>query len=370
MPTQPRDRPLNEEFRILRIFLLLVTTIAALYLLGLIWGTLGAFSDILLLVFLAWLLSFILEPWVTGFTRAGVARPVAAGLVYLVVAGMFILAGLIVIPLLANQTSSFIAALALSTNEPPRWVTELQQNLAASGIALDLNSLVRQETASFQAFSTATLTSTVTLAASLFSILIGAFLVLIFSFYFVIDGERLWQITLDHLPIRYHDELIFVKRAVSTSFSGFLRTQVLLGLLMGMLTYLTLLGFGVEFAVTAATFAGLSMIVPVIGPLLSILPPVLVTLVTQPDRTLVVFVILLTLQAVVVNVIGPLLFKRSIGIHPVVVLVSFLMGLRLAGVWGAIFAVPIAGVVLIIGSQLLQHWFGPGRSAPELDWPR
>jgi len=359
----------DEELRVLRWFLGIVTIIAGLYLLGLIWGVLGQFSDILLLLFLAWLLSFILDPWVNHFSSFGLPRPVAAGVVYLFVSGIVVLSGLIFIPLLADQTSSFLSALALTQTDTPRWIKELQQMLAGSGVAIDLNSLVRQQIESFQAFSAETLTSTVALAASIFSILFGAFLVLIFSFYFIVDGERLWRVTLAHMPVRYHDELLYVKRAISTSFSGFLRTQVLLGILMGALTFVILMAFGVQYAVTASTFAGLAMIVPVLGPILSIIPPVLVTLVTQPAKTVVVFLILFALQAIVVNVIGPLLFKRSIGIHPVVVLVAFLVGLKLAGGWGAIFAVPVAGIILIVGSQLVRHWFGPGRSVPELDWP-
>ena len=370
MPEEIKDFNLKkEELRILRWFLWTITIIAGLYLLGLVWVALGSFADIILLIFLAWLLSFILEPWVNHISDLGLPRAASAGVVYLFVSGLVVLSGLIFIPLLADQTSSFINALALSESNPPGWIQELQRLLSSVGISIDLNSLVKQQILSFQNFSADTLTSTITLAASVFSILFGSFLVLIFSFYFVVDGEKLWRLTLAHMPPSYHDELIFLKKAISTSFAGFLRTQVLLGVLMGTITFMILLIFGVEYAVTAATFAGLAMIMPVIGPLLSIIPPLLVTLVTQPDKTLFVLLILFILQAVVVNVVGPLLFKRSIGIHPVLVLVAFLIGFKLAGLWGAVFAVPVAGVLLIIGSQLLRHWFGPGRSVPELDWP-
>lgn len=374
MSGEPRNLTLKqEELRILRWFLWTITIIAGLYLFGLVWVALGNFADIILLIFLAWLLSFILEPWVTHLKDLGLPRAASAGVVYLLVSGIVVLSGLIFIPLLADQTSSFINALALSQNDPPddppAWIQELQAALSSTGISIDLNSLVRQQIQSFQNFSADTLTSTISLAAGIFSILFGSFLVLIFSFYFVLDGEKLWRLTLAHMPNNYHDELVFIKNAISTSFAGFLRTQVLLGILMGAITLIILMIFGVEYAVTAATFAGLAMIMPVIGPLLSIVPPLLVTLVTQPDKALLVFMILFILQAVVVNIVGPLLFKRSIGIHPVLVLVAFLIGFKLAGGWGAIFAVPIAGVLLIIGSQLLRHWFGPGRSVPELDWP-
>jgi len=359
----------QEEPLALRWFLWAVLAVTGFYLSGLLWGVLGQFSDIILLVFLAWLLSFVLEPWVSRLSSFGLPRVLGAGIVYLLVAGTLALAGFIFVPLLAQQTSSFVSALALSQQEAPNWILSLQQNLSSNGVNVDLNALVRGQINSFQTFSALTSTSVVALAASILSILFYAFLVLIFSFYFVLDGEHLWRLMLAHMPKRYHDELLFVSRAVATSFSGFLRIQVLLGIMMGVITFITLAAFGVEFAVTAATFAGLIMVVPVLGPPLSMVPPTLATLVTQPDKTWIVFLFLFLAQAITVNIIGPLFFKRSIGIHPVLVLTSFLIGLKVAGGWGAIFAVPIAAILLIIGSQLLRHWYGPGRRVPELDWP-
>lgn len=341
-----------EELPILKLFLGIITAIAGLYLFGLVWGVLGQFSDILLLLFLAWLLSFILGPLVNRLGGLGAPRVIAAGIIYLLVTGVAVLLGLIFIPLLAKQTSSFLSALSLSDITSPILRGQLQPIFS-----------------SFQAFSAETLASTIALAASVFNFLFGAFLVLIFSFFFVIDGERFWRIFLSHVPGSWHDEILFTRDAVSISFSGFLLTQVLLGVLMGAVTLVVLLAFGVQYSILAATFAGLLMIVPVLGPLLSIIPPILITQVTHSSSTLAIAIILFALASIVVNIIGPLLFKRSIGLHPLVVLVSFLVGFKLAGVWGALFAVPVAGIILIVGSQLLRHWFGPGGSVPEPDWP-
>jgi predicted PurR-regulated permease PerM len=221
--------------------------------------------------------------------------------------------------------------------------------------------LVRQQIASFQSFSAVTLAQTVSLATSVLTLLFYALLTLIFSFYFVIDGDRLWKTLLAHTPTQYHDGLAYTKRVISQTFAGFLRTQVLLAILMGAITYLILIIFGVPYATTAATFTGLGMMIPVLGPVLAVVPPVVVALVTEPQNALIIFVLVFAIQAIIVNVAAPIAFKRTVGLHPVLVLVSFIVGFRVLGWWGAVFAVPVAAVIIIIGSQLLQHSLGPRR---------
>lgn len=307
---------------------------------------------------MAWLLSFILDPWVGHLENLGMRRPWAAALVYLIVSGVVGLAGLIFIPLLTDQTKSFISALNLTNGATPGWINNMQTALNSYGISINLTSLLHQQMQSFQSLSTATLDKVIPLATSILTVMFDSFLVLIFSFYFVLDGERIWKTFLKHMPERYHKDLGYIKDTISYSFAGFMRTQVLMGLLMGIGTYLLLLIFGAPYAVTVATFAGIAMVVPVIGPFLSVIPPAAVAIVAEPPRALLLFVLIFGLQALIVNIVGPLLFKRTIGLHPVLVLLSFLVGFKLAGAWGAIFAVPIAGVLLIIGSHLVKYLVG------------
>ena len=345
----------TDEPGVLRWLIRIVTVIAALVLLQQLVVIFGQFAEIFLLIFMAWLLSFILDPWVANLVSLGMRRPWAAALVYLIVSGLVILSGLIFIPLLTDQTKSFVSALKLSDGTSPDWVNNMQATLNSYGISIDLNSLLQQQVQSFRNLSTTTLDKVIPLATSLITTVFYAFLVLIFSFYFVLDGEKIWRTILRHIPEKYHKDLTYIKETISYSFAGFLRTQVLMGLLMGIGTYLILLIFGAPYAVTASTFAGLAMIIPVIGPFLSVIPPAVVAIVAEPPRAILLLALVFGLQALIVNIVGPLLFKRSIGLHPVLVLISFLVGFKLAGAWGAIFAVPIAGVCLIIGSHLLRY---------------
>jgi predicted PurR-regulated permease PerM len=255
----------------------MVTAIAALFLIGQVWGILGQFSDILLIIFLAWLLSFILDPLVGYLTKYGLPRPAATSTVYLVVGGLLVLVGLFVTPVLVDQTKVFVSEMQISSDQTPAWVWRLQESLISYGITVDLSSIIRSQVQAFQGFSAATFSQTLNVATSILSSLFYTFLVLFFSFFFVLDGERLWRKLLKIVPANYHNELQYVKNTISFSFAGFLRTQVLMGALMGIGTLLLLFLFGVPYSLTAASFAGLAMIIPILGPFLAVVPPLLVT---------------------------------------------------------------------------------------------
>jgi predicted PurR-regulated permease PerM len=96
--------------------------------------------------------------------------------------------------------------------------------------------------------------------------------------------------------------------------------------------------------VTTAAVALLQMI-PFFGPFFSWAPPVLVALLAKPDAALPIFIVMAVGWFIVMNLVAPRVMARSVGIHPVVVLISVLIGLKLQGVVGAIFAIPVAAVV-------------------------
>ena len=103
--------------------------------------------------------------------------------------------------------------------------------------------------------------------------------------------------------------------------------------------------------------AGLMLIIPFIGDFIAVIPPIVVGLLTAPlGNVIVALVALVLLQQLVLQVLRPKIMGRSVGLHPVLVLVAFLMGARASGIWGAFFSVPIAGVLQSVVSLVYQRY--------------
>ena len=109
-----------------------------------------------------------------------------------------------------------------------------------------------------------------------------------------------------------------------------------------------------DYILVASFFSGLFIFIPLVGPFLALVPPLLVALLTVPDSFFLLLILLLILQAVVMNVLAPKLLSDALGLHPLIVFAALLLGVKVAGFWGAIFAVPLAGVISTMAVHLYE----------------
>jgi predicted PurR-regulated permease PerM len=169
---------------------------------------------------------------------------------------------------------------------------------------------------------------------------------LILSFYFMVDGARLADSFIMALPVRAQDDARFLVASIHRAFAGFLRGQMIQSLVGGVGTGLIMSALHVDYALLSSVIAALVLLIPFLGPVAAVVLPITIALLTHPDVALYLFIALLALQQVIFNVLAPRILSRQVGIHPLLVFFSVLTGARVAGVWGAIFGVPIVAVVV------------------------
>ena len=175
---------------------------------------------------------------------------------------------------------------------------------------------------------------------------IGTMLIVFFlSIYMVVDRDEIVSFLFRLVPPAYAEEALLLQTSVSRSFGGFLRGQALMGLVYFLIALGTHLLLGLPLAALSSVSAGLLQAVPFFGPFLSWAPPVIVALVLVPDAVLPALVLMGAGWMVVMNVLQPRIMQDAVGIHPIVVLGSVLIGSRIAGIPGAVFGIPIAAVV-------------------------
>ncbi len=167
------------------------------------------------------------------------------------------------------------------------------------------------------------------------------------------DSGRMSGFVQRLMPPGYEAEATLLRKSVAASFSGFLRGQATMGLTYALVAALASVVLGLEFAPVTIAAAGVLMAIPFFGPFVAWRPPVLVAFVFKPDVALPALAIMAVGWVLVMNVLQPRLMERAVGIHPVAVLASVLVGFKVAGVPGAIFGIPIAAVA----SAFFFHWF-------------
>jgi predicted PurR-regulated permease PerM len=178
-------------------------------------------------------------------------------------------------------------------------------------------------------------------------------LILILSLYMLLDSERIWGKVSRAVPRRYSDEVSLFERSVARAFGGFLRAQIILAGIQALLVTVIGIVVGMPYLFLVGTLSTLAMLIPFFGPPLALIPPIVAAWIYVPDWFLPVSIVLVAVQTVIVNWLQPRLMRDALGVHPILVLVGLLVGAQVAGVWGALFGIPVIAVVNVFLNLLL-----------------
>jgi predicted PurR-regulated permease PerM len=322
--------------------------IACLYLAGLIWQIAAQFSDIILLFFLAWVVAFILEPAVDALQRqALLPRPIAVAVAYLSMLVIGATATISIVPALSRQTIQLASELPAYLAMLSAGFLDLQATLNDRGLTLNLAALLQVEdlVRRAEAIGPPVLSNAVTLATQIATFVIQLVLVLILSFYVMLDGPRIKRNTLGLVPIAFRDDVEYFVASVNRAFAGFLRGQLIQALIYAIGTAAIMSAAGLDLIVLTAVVNTALMLIPFVGPPLALVLPLLIAIFEKPGSFWIMLILVNVLQQVVVNVVGPRVMSSAVGVHPLLVFLVILAGAKVAGVWGALFGVPVMAVI-------------------------
>jgi predicted PurR-regulated permease PerM len=166
--------------------------------------------------------------------------------------------------------------------------------------------------------------------------------VLILSFYLVIDKDNLNKRMFALTPRKYHDQIRFIQKIIDQSFASFVRIQLLWGLIGGLITWITLSIFGVNFAASTSLASGILTTVPVIGPIIGVVPPLLVSLIEKPNQALIIFLVIFVSLVLFICL-------TIIGVKFALILAIFSGFAEIVPIIGPIFATAVAAIVAYMG---------------------
>jgi predicted PurR-regulated permease PerM len=340
-PLSARDQ------RWLSALLVLGTLTVALLLLGLVVSVLSYFSDVILIFFLAWLLAFILSPVPDAAYRWAPRMPrlVVVVITYLaLLLGIFLLT-LVTAQVLAGSITSFVESLPELIKNLPNLLAPWQGFLDQFGLRIDLEASAQAILAAAGNLGGTIVQPLTDIAIASIGVLGNLILVLIFSLYIVVDRDRILDFAQRLVPARYVDEFRLLRVSVARSFGGFLRGQAILGAIYFVIALACQLVLGLQYTAASAVLSGALMAIPFFGPFVAWMPPVIVAALTAPDQVVPAIVIMVVGMLLELNIVQPRVMSGTVGISPLVVLASVIIGVKIAGIAGAVFSVPIAAVL-------------------------
>lgn len=326
-------------------------------------GFLLLIRDTLPVLVLTLLIAYLLNPIVTWLTRhLKIPRLAACALVYLVLIAVLIQISILVGPNLVRPLTALIAEfdtlvlqlIQLAKRIPivSEWALQLDPLIVAQQLRREALILV-EESPRF-------------LAGAVSSIL-HVFVVLVLSFYLLKDADRFMQRIEQSIPAAYRNDFERITLELDQVWAGFLRGQVLLALIIGVVTTLALAILGVRGALLLGLLAGILEVVPTIGPILAMIPAVLVAFFQGStnwpiDNLAFALLVVLTyfgIQQLENHIVVPNVLGASVRLPPVLVLAGTVVGASLAGILGIFLAAPVIATARLFFRYVLFKLLEP-----------
>jgi predicted PurR-regulated permease PerM len=329
----------------------LVLGIAALFVLVLLLGYLA--WQVLSWILIAILLAAALNPAVEWFEQRGLGRGWAATVVFALTLIVLTVIGSLVIPPLVRQVNDFIDAV-------PDIIDDLTAGRGPLGFLQDDYQIVDRIRAAIQRegpLGVLGLSAPVLdVVRSVITVVAGTITVIFLTFFMLLEGPRTLNQMLGMLPESARPRYERVGRDIYRTISGYVSGNLFISVVAGTLATIVLFAVGSEFAIALGLLVAILDLIPLAGATLAaIIVATVVLIETDWIRCLVVIVFFVAYQQFENHVMQPLVYGRTVQLSPLGVLCAVLVGAQLAGILGALLAIPVAGSLLAIGREILEY---------------
>ena len=298
-------------------------------------------GELISILLTAGLIAFLLNYAVVILQRF-LPRTIAAFLVYLLAGVMVIFIALTIVPPVFNQGRQFVSNFPALLDSAKLQLSAFQTWSVDHNLPFDVRLLASQLLERLQTVASSLTTTGFGLVLGTFNWFLALILILVISFYMLIDGERLWQGVTSILSPKIQ---LSLTETLAKNLQRFVTGQLLLGLFMAITSAIAFFLLGVPFFLLFAVFIGVLEIIPFVGATLGIATVTIIVAFIDWWLALKVLAAALALQQIKDNVIAPRLMGNLTGLSPVVIFVSLLLGAKIGGILGVILAIPLTGVV-------------------------
>ncbi len=313
-------------------------------------GFLYAIRDILALFFVSVLIAAAIDPAIKFLQKSKLPRSVSVFLVYVL---LLILIGTIIsflIPALVTQFNEFIKALPGYLDRLGEFLTGLKIFGETHGIIVDQQQIFENISQSIGQSSSGIFSTTV----GIFSGAISLVAILTMAFYMSVREDGMENFFRTITPKKYQKQTIFLAEKIKSKIGLWMAGQLLLAIIIFILDYLFLLFLGIPYALILAIIGGVLEVIPYFGPIISAIIGTTIALFVSPLKGLFVLLGYIIIQQMENNILVPQIMKKAVGLNPLVVILSLLIGMKLAGTVGAVLAVPVATAIGVVAKDLLD----------------
>lgn len=309
------------------------------------------FTTLFAPILIAGFLYYLLNPLVNLLMKMGVKRLAAIALIFILLIGIIVLIFMSIIPNLVEQLVSLARNIPGFISNMQTWLQELANNATRFPLfkELDVDKYISNLDVSAGSIIQQSLTGVTNGLGSVIGKITTIVLLLVtvpfILFYMLKDGEKLVPNIERLFPEKQRENIKGLLQQLNKTLSDYISGQAIECLFVGTFTFLGYLLIGVDYAFLFGVIAGLTNLIPYLGPYLGLAPALIYTFFDSPTRALLCIVVVIIVQQIDGNVIYPNVIGKSFNIHPLTIILILLVAGNLSGILGVFLGVPVYAIL-------------------------
>lgn len=306
--------------------------------------------DIIGIILISILFASIVGPGAEWCERKRIPRPIGVLIMYII--GLSIL-GIIIgilIPPLVNEVQT------LATNFSSLW------SRVVSGFTFikdqtypdELSQSISNGLTSLQTVLSRALSGAFFAITGIFGGIVSLVVILVLTFYTVIQKDSFKKMCSSFLPPVYIDYLSTITSKIQQKITLWARGQIILSLAVAIMVYIGLLILRIDYALVLALFAGIAEFIPYAGPFLAGTVAVFFAMTKSPFSAFLVAIFFIVMQQLENHILVPKIMQRAVGLNPIVSIIAILIGAKLGGILGVLFAIPTVTALDVILKEIIN----------------
>lgn len=338
-----------DDKRILPIML----TIIGIYFSYLLVKRYTILSDTLYALVISSIIAYALNPIINFLEKKGINRLLGVLIVYLSIIAVFFIVSFLIIPKSSAEIKRLVTNMPTYFEQVSKMVDNLYTKYYSTLGGLPpmfkgIEQVVMDNIVNIEDAIVNTLKVFIGGIIHTLSKFVSIVLTPILTLYFLVDKDFFKKKLKEAIPKKYRADVMYLANKIDYSLSRFVRGRLIMSLYVGVFTTVVLMIMGIEFAFVIGFVTGIADIIPYIGPLLGFIPAVFFAYLSSPIKVLWVSVLFVLIQWGENNILAPKIIGENLGMHPLVILLSIIIGGGVFGVFGMILSVPTVAVFRIL----------------------
>ncbi|MGI6382279.1 MAG: AI-2E family transporter [Tissierellaceae bacterium] len=316
-------------------------------------------SDIIATIIGSIIIAYALNPIINSFERRNIKRFYGVIIVYLSIVAMFFILSVLVIPSSGKEIRRFVSNLPIYFEQisdiMDGFYTKYYSTLGGlPPMFQGIENIVMENLVKLEGIIIDSMTKFVGGVLSMASKLVNIVLTPILVLYFLVDKAYFKELLIKLIPNKYREDTLQLASIIDTSLKQFIKGRLIMSLYAGVMTTILLLVLGIEFPFVIGFITGVADIVPYIGPFLGYVPAVFFASFSGIMKVIWVSIFWVLIQWTENNIVAPKIIGENMGMHPMVILLSIIIGGGVFGVFGMILSVPIVAITKITTQYILD----------------